>query len=166
MADPKVQSVPPLRRPLLLLACAVTIIALLIGFSGTDERLLLAPAAVALVWAAAYRAQPDESVRVMRAASAGVVVVRRNPPSAPRWRREMPPTPSEHAPSAAVTTAVTEARAKAAKEKSGPIVRRVQIGLPDRPAAPVVNEKDETKKKKKRRGGKAGGESGKPTLGL
>jgi hypothetical protein len=42
----------------------------------------------------------------------------------------------------------------------------VQIGLPDRPAAPVVNEKDEKKKKKKRRGGKAGGESGKPTLGL
>lgn len=157
MADPKILSVPPLRRPLLLLACVVTLIALLIGLNGTDERLLLAPAAVALVWAAAYRAQPDESVRMFRGTPAGVVVVRRNSPSAPRRRTEMPATPSEYAPSAAVA----EARAKA---KGGTLVKRVQIGLPDRPAAPT-DTKDE-KKKKKRRRGTPGGEGGKPTLGL
>ena len=98
MADPRLQSVPPLRRPLFLLACIVTLGALAVGFSGTDERLLLAPAAVALVWAAAYRAQPNESVRELRGTPAGVVVVRRPPPSGPRRRTEMPPTPSEYAP--------------------------------------------------------------------
>jgi len=66
MADPRLQSVPPLRRPLLLLACLVTLVALAVGFSGTDERLLLAPAAVAnfvaprlaLLWSDALR-HPD-----------------------------------------------------------------------------------------------------------
>ena len=160
MADPRLQSVPPLRRPLLLLACLVTLVALGVGFSGTDERLLLAPAAVALVWAAAYRAQPNESVRELRGTSAGVVVVRRPPPSGPRRRREMPPTPSEYAPSAAV------AQARAKSKDGKPLIKRVQYGLPDRPAAPVSNEKDEKKPKGKRRKGKGGGEGGKPTLGL
>ena len=160
MADPRLQSVPPLRRPLLLLACLVTLVALAVGFSGTDERLLLAPAAVALVWAAAYRAQPNESVRELRATSAGVVVVRRPPPSGPRRRREMPPTPSEYAPSAAV------AQARAKSKDGKPLIKRVQYGLPDRPAAPINNEKDEKKPKGKRRKGKDGGEGGKPTLGL
>jgi len=160
MADPRLQSVPPLRRPLLLLACLVTLVALAVGFSGTDERLLLAPAAVALVWAAAYRAQPNESVRELRGTSAGVVVVRRPPPSGPRRRREMPPTPSEYAPSAAV------AQARAKSKDGKPLIKRVQYGLPDRPAAPVNNEKDEKKAKGKRRKGKGGGEGGKPTLGL
>ena len=160
MADPRLQSVPPLRRPLLLLACLVTLVALAVGFSGTDERLLLAPAAVALVWAAAYRAQPNESVRELRATSAGVVVVRRPPPSGPRRRREMPPTPSEYAPSAAV------AQARAKSKDGKPLIKRVQYGLPDRPAAPINNEKDEKKPKGKRRTGKDGGEGGKPTLGL
>lgn len=157
------QSVPPLRRPLFLLACVVTLVALAIGFSGSDERLLLAPAAVALVWAAAYRAQPNESVRELRGISAGVVVVRRPPPSGPRRRTEMPPTPSEFAPSAAVA----QARAKTKEGKS--LIKRVQYGLPDRPAATTSNEKGETDKKKskgKRRKGQSGGESGKPTLGL
>ena len=163
MADPRLQSVPPLRRPLLLLACLVTLVALAVGFSGTDERLLLAPAAVALVWAAAYRAQPNESVRELRGTSAGVVVVRRPPPTGPRRRREMPPTPSEYAPSAAV------AQARAKSKDGKPLIKRVQSGLPDRPAAPVSNEKnekDEKKSKGKRRKGKGGGEGGKPTLGL
>lgn len=160
MADPRLQSVPPLRRPLLLLACLVTLVALAVGFSGTDERLLLAPAAVALVWAAAYRAQPNESVRELRGTSAGVVVVRRPPPSGPRRRREMPPTPSEYAPSAAV------AQARAKSKDGKPLIKRVQYGLPDRPAAPANNEKDEKKAKGKRRKAKGGGEGGKPTLGL
>ena len=160
MADPRLQSVPPLRRPLLLLACLVTLVALAVGFSGTDERLLLAPAAVALVWAAAYRAQPNESVRELRGTSAGVVVVRRPPPSGPRRRREMPPTPSEYAPSAAV------AQARAKSKDGKPLIKRVQYGLPDRPVAPVNNEKDEKKAKGKRRKAKGGGEGGKPTLGL
>ncbi|MEI6270801.1 MAG: hypothetical protein WCP38_00385 [Chloroflexota bacterium] len=165
MADPTLKSVPPLKRPLLLLACVVTLIAMLIGFSGTDERLLLAPAAVALVWAAAYRAQPDESVRQLRPTNAGVVVIKRSPQSAPRRRTEMPPTPSGYAPSAAVATAVAQARAT----KSGePLVKRVQFGLPDRPTA-VVKEKesdDKEEAKVKRRKSKAKGDRGKPTLGL
>ena len=163
MADPMLQSVPPLRRPLLLLACVVTLIALFIGFGGTDERLLLAPAAVALVWAAAYRAQPDESVRQLRATTAGVVVIKRNQPSAPRRRTEMPPTPSGYAPSAAVAAAVAQARAKKSDE---PLVRRVQFGLPDRPAAPTIESDEDEKVKSKRRKGKSKGDRGKPTLGL
>ena len=160
MADPRLQSVPPLKRPLLVLAGLVTFGALAVGVSGTDERLLLAPAAVALVWAAAYRAQPNESVRELRGTSAGVVVVRRPPPSGPRRRTDMPPTPSEYAPSAAVAQ-------DRAKSKDGkPLIKRVQYGLPDRPAAPVNNEKDERKSKGKRRKAKGGGEGGKPTLGL
>jgi hypothetical protein len=155
MADPQYQSIPPLKRPLLLLAVAVTVIALALGFAGTDERLLLVPAAVALVWAAAYRAQPEESVRQLRAASQGVVVVRRTPPIGARQRREMPPTSSEFAPAAALA----QARAKAPDAK---LVRKYNVGMPDRPES--TPEKGETRKKKRK--GRGEGEGGKPTLGL
>ena len=155
MADPQYQSIPPLKRPLLLLAVAVTVIALALGFTGTDERLLLVPAAVALVWAAAYRAQPEESVRQLRAASQGVVVVRRTPPIGARQRREMPPTSSEFSPAAALG----QARAKAPDAK---LVRKYNVGMPDRPES--TPEKGETRKKKRK--GRGGGEGGKPTLGL
>ena len=155
MADPQYQSIPPLKRPLLLLAVAVTVIALALGFTGTDERLLLVPAAVALVWAAAYRAQPEESVRQLRGASQGVVVVRRTPPIGARQRREMPPTSSEFAPAAALG----QARAKAPDAK---LVRKYNVGMPDRPES--TPEKGETRKKKRK--GRGEGEGGKPTLGL
>ena len=155
MADPQYQSIPPLKRPLLLLAVAVTVIALALGFAGTDERLLLVPAAVALVWAAAYRAQPEESVRQLRGASQGVVVVRRTPPIGARQRREMPPTSSEFAPAAALA----QARAKAPDAK---LVRKYNVGMPDRPES--TPEKRETRKKKRK--GRGEGEGGKPTLGL
>jgi hypothetical protein len=155
MADPQYQSIPPLKRPLLLLAVAVTVIALALGFTGTDERLLLVPAAVALVWAAAYRAQPEESVRQLRGASQGVVVVRRMPPVGARQRREMPPTSSEFSPAAALG----QARAKAPDAK---LVRKYNVGMPDRPES--TPEKGETRKKKRK--GRGEGEGGKPTLGL
>jgi hypothetical protein len=155
MADPQYQSIPPQKRPLLLLAVAVTVIALALGFTGTDERLLLVPAAVALVWAAAYRAQPEESVRQLRGASQGVVVVRRTPPIGARQRREMPPTSSEFAPAAALA----QARAKAPDAK---LVRKYNVGMPDRPES--TPEKGETRKKKRK--GRGEGEGGKPTLGL
>lgn len=155
MADPQYQSIPPQKRPLLLLAVAVTVIALALGFTGTDERLLLVPAAVALVWAAAYRAQPEESVRQLRGASQGVVVVRRTPPIGARQRREMPPTSSEFAPAAALA----QARAKAPDAK---LVRKYNVGMPDRPESTPV--KGETRKKKRK--GRGEGEGGKPTLGL
>ena len=155
MADPQYQSIPPLKRPLLLLAVAVTVIALALGFACTDERLLLVPAAVALVWAAAYRAQPEESVRQLRGVSQGVVVVRRTPPIGARQRREMPPTSSEFAPAAALA----QARAKAPDAK---LVRKYNVGMPDRPES--TPEKGETRKKKRK--GRGEGEGGKPTLGL
>ena len=155
MADPQYQSIPPLKRPLLLLAVAVTVIALALGFTGTDERLLLVPAAVALVWAAAYRAQPEESVRQLRGASQGVVVVRRTPPVGARQRREMPPTSSEFSPAAALG----QARAKAPDAK---LVRKYNVGMPDRPES--TPEKGEMRKKKRK--GRGDGEGGKPTLGL
>ena len=155
MADPQYQSIPPLKRPLLLLAVVVTVIALALGLTGTDERLLLVPAAVALVWAAAYRAQPEESVRQLRGAAQGVVVVRRTPPVGARQRREMPPTSSEFAPAAALG----QARAKAPGAK---LVRKYNVGMPDRPES--MTEKGETRKKKRR--GRGEGEGGKPTLGL
>ena len=155
MADPQYQSIPPRKRPLLLLAVAVTAIALALGFTSTDERLLLVPAAVALVWAAAYRAQPEESVRQIRGASHGVVVVRRTPPVEVRQRREMPPTSSEFAPAAALA----QARAKAPDAK---LVRKYNVGMPDRPESTV----DKGQKRKKKRKGRGDGEGGKPTLGL
>lgn len=155
MADRQYQSIPPFKRPLLLLAITVTLIALVLGFTGTDERLLLVPAAVALVWAAAYRAQPEESVRQIRGVSQGVVVVRRAPPVGARPRREMPPTSSEFAPAAALA----QARAKAPDAK---LVRKYNAGMPDRPTP--TQEKGE--KKRKRRKGPGDRDGGKPTLGL
>jgi len=155
MADPQFQSIPPLKRPLLLLAIVVTLIALVLGFTGTDERLLLVPAAVALVWAAAYRAQPEESVRQIRRAPQGVVVVRRPPPVGARPRREMPPTSSEFAPAAALA----HARAKAPNAR---LVRKYNTGMPDRPEP--AHEKAEKRKRKRKTKGEV--ESGKPTLGL
>ena len=155
MADQQYQSIPPQKRPLLLLAVAVTVIALALGFTGTDERLLLVPAAVALVWAAAYRAQPEESVRQLRGTSQGVVVVRRTPPVGARQRREMPPTSSEFAPAAALA----QARAKAPDAK---LVRKYNVGMPDRPES--TPERGDTRKKKRK--GRGEGEGGKPTLGL
>lgn len=155
MADRQYQSIPPFKRPLLLLAITVTLIALVLGFTGTDERLLLVPAAVALVWAAAYRAQPEESVRLIRGVSQGVVVVRRAPPVGARPRREMPPTSSEFAPAAALA----QARAKAPDAK---LVRKYNAGMPDRPTP--TQEKGE--KKRKKRKGPGDRDGGKPTLGL
>jgi hypothetical protein len=155
MADRQYQSIPPFKRPLLLLAITVTLIALALGFTGTDERLLLVPAAVALVWAAAYRAQPEESVRQIRGVSQGVVVVRRAPPVGARPRREMPPTSSEFAPAAALA----QARAKAPDAK---LVRKYNAGMPDRPTP--TQEKGE--KKRKKRKGPGDRDGGKPTLGL
>ena len=155
MADRQYQSIPPFKRPLLLLAITVTLIALVLGFTGTDERLLLIPAAVALVWAAAYRAQPEESVRQIRGVSQGVVVVRRAPPVGARPRREMPPTSSEFAPAAALA----QARAKAPDAK---LVRKYNAGMPDRPTP--TQEKGEKKRKKRKGSGDRDG--GKPTLGL
>ncbi len=155
MADRQYQSIPPFKRPLLLLAITVTLIALVLGFTGTDERLLLVPAAVALVWAAAYRAQPEESVRQIRGVSQGVVVVRRAPPVGARPRREMPPTSSEFAPAAALA----QARAKAPDAK---LVRKYNAGMPDRPTP--TQEKGEKKRKKQKGPGDRDG--GKPTLGL
>lgn len=155
MADRQYQSIPPFKRPLLLLAITVTLIALVLGFTGTDERLLLVPAAVALVWAAAYRAQPEESVRQIRGVSQGVVVVRRAQPVGARPRREMPPTSSEFAPAAALA----QARAKAPDAK---LVRKYNAGMPDRPTP--TQEKGE--KKRKKRKGPGDRDGGKPTLGL
>jgi hypothetical protein len=155
MADRQYQSIPPFKRPLLLLAITVTLIALVLGFTGTDERLLLVPAAVALVWAAAYRAQPEESVRQIHGVSQGVVVVRRAPPVGARPRREMPPTSSEFAPAAALA----QARAKAPDAK---LVRKYNAGMPDRPTP--TQEKGE--KKRKKRKGPGDRDGGKPTLGL
>ena len=155
MADRQYQGIPPFKRPLLLLAITVTLIALVLGFTGTDERLLLVPAAVALVWAAAYRAQPEESVRQIRGVSQGVVVVRRAPPVGARPRREMPPTSSEFAPAAALA----QARAKAPDAK---LVRKYNAGMPDRPTP--TQEKGE--KKRKKRKGPGDRDGGKPTLGL
>ena len=129
--------------------------ALALGFTGTDERLLLVPAAVALVWAAAYRAQPEESVRQLRGASQGVVVVRRTPPVGARQRREMPPTSSEFSPAAGLG----QGRAKTPDAK---LVRKYNVGMPDRPES--TPEKGEMRKKKRK--GRGEGEGGKPTLGL
>jgi hypothetical protein len=107
------------------------------------------------VWAAAYRAQPEESVRQIRGVSQGVVVVRRAPPVGARPRREMPPTSSEFAPAAALA----QARAKAPDAK---LVRKYNAGMPDRPTP--TQEKGE--KKRKKRKGPGDRDGGKPTLGL
>jgi hypothetical protein len=58
---------------------------------------------------------------------------------------------------------VAQARAKKSDE---PLVRRVQFGLPDRPAAPMKERDDDEKVKVKRKKSKSKGDRGKPTLGL
>jgi len=67
----------------------------------------------------------------------------------------MPPTSSEFSPAAALG----QARAKAPDAK---LVRKYNVGMPDRPAS--TPEKGETRKKKRK--GRGDGEGGKPTLGL
>jgi hypothetical protein len=67
----------------------------------------------------------------------------------------MPPTSSEFAPAAALA----QARAKAPDAK---LVRKYNVGMPDRPES--TPEKGETRKKKRK--GRGEGEGGKPTLGL
>ena len=147
MADQDLVTVPLLRRPLLLVAAAVNLGAVVVGLSGTDERLFYVPAALGLLWVIAYRAQPREGVRQLRRAPQGSIIVRRPDRPAPRQRTEMPPTPSGFAPSAAVAAA--QARGGVRKP-----IRPVEIGLPSKGAAP----------EKKRRRGRKGGDG--PNLGL
>jgi hypothetical protein len=147
MADQDLVPVPLLRRPLFLVAAAVNLGAVIVGLSGTDERLFYVPAALGLLWLIVYRAQPREGVRPLRRAPQGSITVRRPDRPAPRQRTEMPPTPSGFAPSAAVA---------AARERGGERkpIKRVEIGLPSKGA--------ETEKKRRR--GRKGGDG--PNLGL
>jgi hypothetical protein len=147
MADQDFVPVPLLRRPLLLVAAAVNLGAVVVGLSGSDERLFYIPAALGLLWLIAYRAQPREGVRRLRRAPQGSITVRRPDRPAPRQRTEMPPTPSGFAPSAAVA---------AARERGGERkpIRPVEIGLPSKGTEP----------EKKRRRGRKGGDG--PNLGL
>ena len=147
MADHDLVSVPLLRRPLFLVAAAVNAGAVLVGLSGTDERLFYVPAALGLLWLIAYRAQSREGTRPLRRAPQGSITVRRPDRPAPRQRTEMPPTSSVVAPAAAVA---------AAQQRGGlrKPIKPVEIGLPSKRAAP----------EKKRRRGRKGGEE--PNLGL
>ena len=147
MADQDLVPVPLLRRPLFLVAAAVNAGAVVVGLSGTDERLFYIPTALGLLWLIAYRAQPREGVRPLRRAPQGSVTVRRPDRPAPRQRTEMPPTPSGFAPAAAVA---------AAQERGGvrKPIKRVEIGLPSKGVEP----------EKKRRRGRKGGDG--PNLGL
>ena len=147
MANQDLVTVPLLRRPLLLVAAAVNLGAVVVGLSGTDERLFYVPAALGLLWLIAYRAQPREGVRPLRRAPQGSITVRRPDRPAPRQRTEMPPTQSGFAPSAAVAAA----RARDGDRK---LVRPVEVGLPNKADAPD----------KKRRRGRKGGDG--PNLGL
>ena len=147
MADQDLVTVPLLRRPLFVVAAVVSIGAVIVGLSGTDERLVYIPAALGLLWLIAYQAQPREGVRPLRRAPQGSIIVRRPDRPAPRQRTEMPPTPSGFAPSAAVAAA--QARGGVRKP-----IKPVEIGLPTKGAAP----------KKKRRRGRKGGDG--PNLGL
>jgi len=146
MADQEFVTVPLLRRPLLLIAAAVNLGAVVVGLSGTDERLFYIPAALGLLWLIAYRAQPREGIRQLRRAPQGSITVRRPDRPAPRQRTEMPPTPSGFAPSAAVA---------AARERGGvrKPIRQVEIGLPNKGTEPE-------KKRRRRKGGDG------PNLGL
>ena len=56
MADQDFVTVPLLRRPLLLVAAAVNLGAVVVGLTSTDERLFYIPTAVGLLWLIAYRA--------------------------------------------------------------------------------------------------------------
>lgn len=156
MPDKEYDVVPPLRRPTLLLALFGSCVAIALGFTSGDERALLSPAVVALLWAAAYRAQPSESARAERAQRRpGAVVVRRIDPSPARPRKLMPPAPSRLSPAAAV--AASDAKQRKGNPSGRPLTKRVEIGLPDLPEA--------TGKRRKSRGKRKGG-AGDPTLGL
>ena len=157
MADPNLEPVSPLRRPTLLLAIVGSAIALGIGVAGTDERALLAPAVVTLLWAAAYRAQANESARLHSGVRRqGTVMVRRNEPSPARQRRLMPPTPSRLSPAAAVTASGEKSRKE---EGDRPRVKPVTYGIPEKPT-------NATKEKRRSRGKRRGTSGGDPTLGL
>jgi hypothetical protein len=157
MADPDREPVSPLRRPTLLLAIVGSAIALGLGLAGTDERALLTPAVVTLLWVAAYRAQANESARFGETGRrAGAVVVRRNEPSPARQRRLMPPTPSRLSPAAAVA-ASGEKSNKGADDR--PRVKPVTYGIPEKPTG-------EAKQKRRVRGKRRGKPGGDPTLGL
>jgi hypothetical protein len=147
MADQELVPVPLLRRPLFVVAAIVSLGAVVVGLSGTDERLVYIPAALGLLWLIAYQAQSREGVRPLRRAPQGSIIVRRPDRPAPRQRTEMPPTPSGFAPSAAVAAA--QARGGVRKP-----IKPVEIGLPSKGAAP----------EKKRRRGRKGGDG--PNLGL
>jgi hypothetical protein len=127
MADQDLVTVPLLRRPLFVVAAVVSLGAVVVGLSSTDERI-------------AYQAQPREGVRPLRRAPQGSIIVRRPDRPAPRQRTEMPPTPSGFAPSAAVAAA--QARGGVRKP-----IKPVEIGLPSKGAEP---------EKKRRRGRKGG----------
>jgi hypothetical protein len=147
MADQDLVPVPLLRRPLFVVAAVVSLGAVVVCLSGTDERLVYIPAALGLLWLIAYQAQPREGVRPLRRAPQGSIIVRRPDRPAPRQRTEMPPTPSGFAPSAAVAAA--QARGGVRKP-----IKPVEIGLPSKGAEP----------EKKRRRGRKGGDG--PNLGL
>ena len=147
MADQDLVTVPLLRRPLFLVAAGVNAGAVLVGLSGTDERLFYVPAALGLLWLIAYRAQLREGLRPRRRVPQGSITVRRPDRPAPRQRTEMPPTASVFAPAAAVAAA--QQRGGARKP-----IRPVEVGLPSKGAEP----------EKKRRRGRKGGEG--PNLGL
>lgn len=159
MPDQEYDVVPPLRRPILLLAIFGSVVAIALGFSEGSERALLVPAVVALLWAAAYRAQPTESVRNDQRRRSGAVVVRRADPITARPRKLMPPTPSRLSPAAAVIASDEKER----KGKSGkPLSSPVRVGIPDLPSV-EKGAKPKRRARGKRRG-KEGGED--PTLGL
>lgn len=157
MADPDFGPISPLRRPTLLLAIVGSAIALGLGLAGTDERALLAPAVVTLLWAAAYRAQASESARPETGGRRpGTVMVRRNEPTPARQRRLMPPTPSRLSPAAAVAASDEKTRKS---DGDRPRVKPVTYGIPETPTS-------ETKQKRRARGKRRGKSGGDPTLGL
>lgn len=159
MPDYEHDVVPPLRRPTLLLAILGSAVSIAIGFSEGSERAILVPAVVALLWAAAYRAQPSESVRRDERRRPGAVVVRRADPIPPRPRKQMPPTPSRLSPAAAVAASDEKER----KGRPGkPLYVPVRVGLPDIPAG-EKKPKSKQRTRGKRRGKGGGGD---PTLGL
>jgi hypothetical protein len=134
-----------------MLAALATVALTLLGFGGADDRLVLLPLGLGLLWLAAYRAQLSERFPQVANSTPDSIVVRRAPVPQPRRRTEMPPTPSSFAPSAAVAAA-------RAKSSGRSLIREVSIGLPERTAP--------TKPKRRSRKRDTGEGGGKPTLGL
>ena len=162
MADPNFAPVSPLRRPTLLLAIVGSAVALGLGLAGTDERALIAPAVVTLLWAAAYRAQATESVRPQTGVRRpGTVMVHRNEPSPARQRTLTPPTPSRLSPAAAVAASEERSRDERSRKGEGdrPRVKPVTYGIPEKSTSAV-------KQKRRARGKRRGASGGDPTLGL